>query len=78
MKKIYRITCEYEVLAETLHEAQIKVAEECGLDFFESHIIVEKTGEPKYRTYVCKKCKHKFAVGKGKVITKCIYCGELI
>ena len=41
MKK-YKVTCEYYIKADSYKEVEVEVAEDCGIDFCESHIIIEE------------------------------------
>ncbi|MBU2177418.1 MAG: hypothetical protein KJ556_20190 [Gammaproteobacteria bacterium] len=38
----FRVYCDFEIEADSLEEAKIEVAMDCGFDFYEAHIIVEE------------------------------------
>ena len=45
MKKIFRISAEYFIKANDITEAEEYVKEEAGLDYYESHIIVDDVSD---------------------------------
>jgi len=43
--KIFKVRAEYYIKANSLDEVEEFVGEECGLDFYEKHILIDEINE---------------------------------